>query len=279
MQGSSARMLALAAIPFFVACLVSSAGTAHAQDSTDDERARLHFSAGRSYYEEGNYEQALVEFQRAYDLSHRDVLLVNIANAQERLGQWREASATLERFVASLPEGDEQRPTLSRRIENLRSRADQHEAELRAREQTQTTTTTTTTSGEPSSSTTEPATTTTTTSGASEGLLVPSLVAFGVGAAGLIAFATLGGLALAEESSVADGCGATMSCTPAEVQAMDDLAIGADVSLAIGLAGVATGAILLIVDPPRGGSSESASARVMPFGHREGAGISVQGSF
>ena len=60
---------------------------------------------------------------------------------------------------------------------------------------------------------------------------------------------------------------------------MDDLAIGADVSLAIGLVAVTTGAVLILVDPPRGGSTESASARIVPFGRAGGGGIAIQGSF
>lgn len=270
------KITRIAWIAAFAAVIASSSrSVAQAQDSADDERARLHFSAGRSYFEEGTYEEALQEFRRAYELSGREVLLVNIANTQERLGRWREAADTLEQFVATLPAHDQQRPILQRRIENLRARAAQHEAEERARSEREAPPTTTADAAPPEAPSALPPATAT----ASDGLLVPSLVAFGVGAAGLITFATLGGLAMAEESAVASGCGATRSCTRLEVQAMDDLAIGADVSLAIGLVAGATGAVLLIVDPPRGASTESASARVLPFGHAEGGGISIQGSF
>lgn len=262
------RAASLVLASFVVLTLFAPA--ALAQDaSSDDERARLHFEAGRSYYEEGNYEGALAEFQRSYALSSRVVLLLSIANCQERLGLWAEAADSLDPFVASLPEGEE-RVTLHRRVENLRVRAAERASAAQADD-----------ANDANDATTSDATATTSSTpdtAGSDGLLVPSLVAFGVGAAGLIAWGTLGGLALAEESSVADGCGATRSCTPEQVQAMDDLALGADIAMAVGLVGVATGAILLLADPPRGGS-ESASLQVLPTGGRHGAGLLVRGSF
>lgn len=107
-------------------------GRGYAQDS-DDERAHTHFTAGRSYFEEGNYEQALAEFQHAYELSHRDVLLVNVANCQERLGQWRDAAQTLDTYLASMAPDAAERGSMERRIQALRDRADQHDAEEAAR--------------------------------------------------------------------------------------------------------------------------------------------------
>lgn len=267
------------AAAFAVVALLHPASSASAQ--SDDERARLHFSAGRSYYEEGSYEQALVEFQRSYDLSQRAVLLVNVANSLERLGRWREAADSLEQYVATLEEADAARATLVRRIENLRQRAAQHEAgESAPAEPIEQVADPAPHS--PSDETTAPAADTIAlpqSQQGTDGLLVPSLVAFGVAAAGLATFATLGGLALAEESSIAEGCGATSACTPAQVRTMDDLATGADVALAAGLVALATGAVLIIVDPPHGGSTESASIRVAPFGGQHGAGVSVHGSF
>jgi tetratricopeptide (TPR) repeat protein len=239
---------------------------------SDDERARTHFTSGRSYFEEGNYEQALDEFNHAYDLSHRDALLVNIANCQERLGQWREASTTLERYAASLATDAEERPVMERRIASLRQRADQHDAEEAARlaavEHDSTTTTTTTTTPPPS----------TTSRPASDGLLIPAAIAFGVGGAAAIAWGVLGGLALSDQGSIQAGCGATRSCTAAEVSEMNSFALGADVSMSIALVAVAAGVILIVVDPPHGASGES-SARLMPWGDRNGGGLTLGGTF
>lgn len=243
--------------------------TAAAQ--SDDERAHLHFTAGRSYFDEGNYEQALDEFNHAYELSQRAVLLVNVANCQERLGQWREAAATIERYVATLGPDEEERGTLERRVQSLRERADQRDAEDQARIAAARGT-----GDEGASDTPPPATTTT----ASDGLLVPAIIAFGVGGAAAIAWGVLGGLALSDQSSIQAGCGATRSCTSAQVSEMSSFAVGADVSMSIALVAVATGAVLLIVDPPHGASSTSTStARLVPWGGAQGGGLVLGGSF
>jgi hypothetical protein len=260
-----------------VAAVLVVTASASAQESSDDQRARLHFEAGRSYFEEGDYEQALDEFSRAYALSHRAVLLVNIANCQERLGRWTEAADSLGTFRDSLPPEDDQRATLARRIENLRARALEHQ---------ETTTTTTTDAGAgttaaPTGAETTTTTTTSSASGGSDGLLIPAVIALGVGGASLIAWGVLGGMALGEESAVASGCGATVSCTPAQVQTMDDLALGADIAMVVGLVGVATGVVLFLVDPPRGAASDRASRgpTVAPYAGRDGAGAAIAGSF
>lgn len=260
-----------------VACLSVSAPTL-AQTPTpttsaDDERARTHFTAGRSYFEEGNYEQALSEFQHAYELSHRAPLLVNVANCQERLGQWREAAGTLEQYLGTPDASDEERGTMTRRIEALRQRADQHDAEEAARLQAAQGdgSTGTGTTPPPPSSGGEPA---------SDGLLVPAIIAFGVGGAAAIAWGVLGGLALSDQSAIQAGCGATRSCTPAQVSEMNSFAVGADVSMTIALVGVAAGAVMLIVSPPHGASGGSAEhALVLPWGGSQGGGLVLSGSF
>lgn len=261
---------AFAALVLFASSLLLAPGSAHAQ--TDDERAHTHFTAGRSYFEEGNYEQALDEFNHAYELSHRDVLLVNIANCQERLGQWREAAATLERYLGVIAADAEDRGPMQRRVEALRQRADQHDAEEAARiaaaahaadTATSTDTSTTPTTGQP----------------ASDGLLIPAIIAFGVGGAAAIAWGVLGGLALADQGTIQSGCGATRSCTPAQVSEMNSFAVGADVSMSIALVAIAAGAVLLIVDPPHGATNSDAHARLMPWGDRNGGGLVLGGSF
>lgn len=251
------------------------AEVARAQETADDERARLHFTAGRSYYEEGGYEQALQEFTRAYALSPRAELLVNIANSQERLGQWGAAADSLERFAETLPESDAQLPTLRRRIANLRQRAEQHEREQQAGGAP-----TVTTSPSPvgAIAAESPRDAAPAATGPNDGLVALYFIgAFaGAGAGGL---ATFGGLAVAEEARIARGCGATVSCTAEEVGQMDDLALAADISLATLIAAVAAGAIVFIVDPPRSGSSEQATARIVPFGGPNASGVAVVGVF
>ncbi|MDQ3031926.1 MAG: hypothetical protein M3Y87_05870 [Myxococcota bacterium] len=111
-----------------------------------------------------------------------------------------------------------------------------------------------------------------------DGLLVPGVTSLVLGGLGLGAFGVLGGMALAEDSNVRAACGDARTCTPEQVRTADDLALGADIALGIGAAGVVLGAILLIADPPRD-IERSATARVLPWGGQSSAGVAVSGEF
>jgi len=59
---------------------------APARAGTDeDERAKAHFLAGQSYYEQASYTDALREFNEAYRISKRPSLLYNIARRHQAL--------------------------------------------------------------------------------------------------------------------------------------------------------------------------------------------------
>jgi len=99
-------------------------GPAAAQD--DDARAREFYENGALLYEEGRYADAIVAWEEAYKMSERPLLLYNIANAQERLGQWRAALETLNRYRVYAPA--EERDRLDRRIANLERRLEEQAA-------------------------------------------------------------------------------------------------------------------------------------------------------
>ena len=101
-------------------------GAAPASAQSDDERARFHFQAGRSYFEQGRYEESVREWSEAYRLSDRHVLLINIANAQERLFRFNDAIRSLERYLqVGGPEAEQNRNTIQSRIEGLQRLARQ----------------------------------------------------------------------------------------------------------------------------------------------------------
>lgn len=75
-------------------------GQRQASDSRDTE-ARSLFEAGRSAFQDGRFEDARVDFSRAYELSGRPELLYNLASAEDRL---RDDAAALEHFEAYLRE-------------------------------------------------------------------------------------------------------------------------------------------------------------------------------
>jgi tetratricopeptide (TPR) repeat protein len=219
-------------------------GTVAAQ--ADDERARLHFEAGRSHYEEGAYDRAREEFVRAWELSRRPPLLLNLAQANERLARYDEAAQNIEEYLALDPSFAE-RDLLQRRIENLRRLARErapapvepaaplavHDAMAQPR---------------PSSS------------GPDGGLIGGAAAALGVGGAGLVLWGVFGGLTIAEDSELASGCGATVECTADDVADLDTFSLAADISMGVGIAGVAVGTVLLIVALASGSSEDAAAA-------------------
>src|SRR5438045_6655545 len=74
--GKKLRMARLAASLASCIGLLSAAGQAQ---STSDDLARRHFESGAAYLEESDYDNALKAFEKAYELSKRPEILLNIA--------------------------------------------------------------------------------------------------------------------------------------------------------------------------------------------------------
>lgn len=71
---------------------------------------------------------------------------------------------------------------------------------------------------------------------------------FGIGAAGLVAFGVLQGVAQSEYAEFEDSCGRTRACTDTDVAPTRDKFIASMAMLGVGGAGIVTAAILFIVD-------------------------------
>ncbi len=91
-----------------------------AQQQSPDAQARALYLEGDRLYAEGRYEGAVVKFREAYQLARRPLLLYNLANAQERLGNYEDALDALRRYAPSA-EATELR-TIARRMANLEAR-------------------------------------------------------------------------------------------------------------------------------------------------------------
>jgi tetratricopeptide (TPR) repeat protein len=207
-----------------------------------DEAARVHFQSGTRYFDRGEYEAAIREFTAAFELSGRPQLLYNLYLAHERLGQIREAAETLAAYLDQVEEV-EGRARLEARLETLRRRVaklDAEEAAARAGE------------GEPA---TEPR---------RGGMPLPALVSFGAAGAGFVTFAVAGGLALAEDSSLADRCGANAgrTCTPSDLDKLGRRTTAADVGIAVTAVGAAAGLVLYFVLRDRGEPEATSRVRV-----------------
>lgn len=97
------------------------------QAADADAQARQLYENGATLYDEGRYEQAITAFEASYELSGRHPLLLNIANAQERLGQLDAAVDTLNDYRI-YADADTQ-VTLERRIRVLEERIAERPAE------------------------------------------------------------------------------------------------------------------------------------------------------
>lgn len=62
------------------------------------------FEMGKRAYEEGRYAEALDAFQRVFVLTGHPAMLINIANSQVRLGDQKKAAASLEQYLALVPD-------------------------------------------------------------------------------------------------------------------------------------------------------------------------------
>lgn len=98
---------------------VAHAGTA------EEARAIEMYENGATMYGEGDYAGAIRAFQEAYKLApSKHSLLVNIANAQERLGDLEQAVATLKDYRVYAPA--EERDAIGRRVFNLEKRVEEN---------------------------------------------------------------------------------------------------------------------------------------------------------
>lgn len=102
--------------------IASQSATALGQGDSPDDLARRHFESGVAYLQEADYENALKAFEKAYELSKRPDLLLNIATVHERKGDFKAAVASLKKYLEVAPDS-EQRATVEARITNLEKRA------------------------------------------------------------------------------------------------------------------------------------------------------------
>lgn len=73
----------------------------------DQELAKAHFITGRSYYDQGRFEDALKEFEEAYRISKRVGFLYNIGVCDEKLGKDEEALAAFQGYLGSVTDEGE----------------------------------------------------------------------------------------------------------------------------------------------------------------------------
>lgn len=89
----------LVALPAQAQTPAAPAPAAPAGDVSDVEQARLHFTQGTKLYKDGDFDAALVQFERAYDVKPNYKVLYNIGQAYFQLRQYVEARDAMDRYV------------------------------------------------------------------------------------------------------------------------------------------------------------------------------------
>ena len=228
-------------VPVLVATLLSSAAPAFGQDSRDD-LARRHFESGVAYLQESDYENALKAFDKAYELSKRPEILLNIATVNERKADLPAAVASLEQYLKVAPESTE-RGTVEARIANLKKRIEEAAAQP---------STAPTPDGQPSTQgptpdrgpTAEPASD------------LPAYILLGVGGLAAVGAGVTGFMAKGKYDDAKDEC--SPSCSDDDLSSSKTLAWTSTALTGVALVSAGIGAVLLLTkDPARESVSEA----------------------
>ena len=241
-------------------------GPALAQGSPD-ELARRHFDSGAAYLEESDYDNALKAFEKAYELSKRPEILLNIATVFERKGDLAGAVRSLEEYLEAVPTG-EHVETVRLRVQNLQKRiAEQGEKPADAPPP-----------AAPPAASPPPAQAPAPTPAPAPAAprdapaerrpnRLPAYIALGIGGLAAGGAALSGVLAKQEYDHDKDGC--APSCTDDQVADGKTLALTSTVLTGVALVGVGVGVTLWLTSTP----SEDAAVRprirvgMLPQGH------------
>lgn len=86
------------------------------------EASRRHYHSGATFYKQGKYAEAHVEFIAAYRLSRLPDLLFNLGRVAEKMGQPGEAAEYLDRYLREKPDAPDRRE-VEAEVERLRKEA------------------------------------------------------------------------------------------------------------------------------------------------------------
>ncbi len=240
--------------------------SALAQEEAEDAQyreARARFDVAQAEFERGHYALAADQFGEVYRMleghPRQYLVLYNIARCYEESGLHAQAADAFERYLAEGGDQLENAPEVRTRLAEQRRRADL-------------------TAQRPSAETETPESSVAPPRNDDGGLMLGSIISFATAGAGLGLTAIFGSLALVEHDNLANGCGATTSCTPADVAASDTYAIVADVGLGVGGAAAIAGIVLLAIAlSSNGGSQPAETATLTPTGWLSESSIGLGG--
>jgi tetratricopeptide (TPR) repeat protein len=215
-----------------------------ADDARDQAEARMHYAQGLTKYDLAEYDAAIAEFKRAYELTKEPGLLFNIAQAYRLKKDPEQALRFYETFLGLKPDAPN-RPDAEAQIVKMRAAVQEAEAERRrlAEEEEQRKR-----AIAPAVVVVAPPPPPTPFRKTGRGRAVIALAV--VGGAALIAGAALGGDALAERSAYDRGCDSG-PCDGARFDTGRRAAIATDALISIGAAAALTAVIVAVTREKR----------------------------
>jgi tetratricopeptide (TPR) repeat protein len=116
---AGARVSGLVAALLLWVCALAPARAHASDDSLRDAASR--FQRGVTLYSQGDYQGALLEFRRAYEITPNGSVLYNIAETEYQLRDYASALTTFERYLVEAGNTDAHRVEVETNIIELRS--------------------------------------------------------------------------------------------------------------------------------------------------------------
>lgn len=236
--GRKLRLCPRLAATALAGLIALSSSSGHAQ-STSDDLARRHFESGVAYLEESDYDAAITAFQKAYDLSKRPEILLNLATVYERKSDLASAVAALKAYLEAAPEG-EHTETAKLRVQNLEKRSQEQSRAAPPAEAVPA-------PPPPTPAKTPPPAATPARSAENEPSRLPAFVSLGVG--GLLAGGALatGLVAQVKYDDAKKACGP--SCGDDQLSSSRTFAMTSTVLTGAAAIGIGLGVVLLLTTP------------------------------
>lgn len=223
---------------------------AWAEAPTPDDLARRHFESGAAYFQEGDYENALRAYQKAYELSKRPLILVNIANVHERTGQLPLAVEALRAYIAAAPDAADVE-TVRLRIANIEKRI--------AAEPAPSASAAPSAAPVPTSSSAPVAAPPPVAPPAAEApSRAPALIVLSIGGLALVGAGVTGYLASSDYDDKKSSC--APRCSGSDVDGVKSMALTSTVLTGVGIVGLGVGAALWFGSSPSAEQPPRASA-------------------
>jgi hypothetical protein len=237
--------------------LLGAHATALAQ-STSDDLARRHFESGAAYLEESDYDNALLAFQKAYDLSKRPEILLNIATVRERKAEFQPAIDALQQFLAVASPSDEHIDAVKLRIQNLQKRVDDEKANHAAATPPTPTVNDAAPPPTPSAPAPVPA------PSATHASRLPAFIVLGVAGVAVGGAVITGIIANADYNDAKSSC--SPACSDSQLSSGRTLALTSTILTGVAVVGVGVGVTLLLTSGP-----DPAQVSLTPRLHLTGA--------